>query len=327
MFRANVWPAYRRVLQQSALPIMVGPWRGEVGFEALYWIPFVKRLAKSLDLDPERLIPITRGGAGAWYGTAQGVELYSLRTPQEVRVENRLQHMKHQMLKQMRWTPFDRAVVKDAAKALGLKKYLTLHPSWMFTRLTPFFNSQMSLSALEQECLFDPLTAPALPDGIVLPDRFVAMRFYLRHTFPGHPTLIQFARESIKTVAAHTPVVLLNSGVHVDEHQDIYASDVPNVVALADLVPVSAETNLATQSAVIARALGFVGTYGGLAQLALRLGKPSVSYYSEWSGTSISHKHLADAIALNRGLACHVHKVGELPLLQSVVPTMNVAHG
>ena len=104
---------------------------------------------------------------------------------------------------------------------------------------------------------------------------------------------------------------------------DIKAKPHPNVFSLTDLCQVTAENNMAIQSAVIGRALGFVGTYGGLAQLALRLGKPSVSYYHKWGGTSMAHKHLADAMALQHGLPCIVQKVGELPLLQTVAPIVN----
>lgn len=319
------WAAYRRILQHSKLPILVGPWRGEVGFEILYWIPFVKRLAKELNIDPERLIPVTRGGADALYGMATGIELYDLRTPQEVRVENRVEHAKYQMLKQTHWTAFDRAVINDAAKARGLSYYLTLHPHWLFSQVGPFFEGGISLKQLEARALFEPLTVPTLPDGVMLPDRFVAVRFYFRYTFPYHPSLIAFAQESIKQIASHTPVVLLNSDVHSDEHIDISMKPLPpNVYRLTDLCKVTPQNNLAVQAAVMGRALGFVGTYGGLAQLALRLGKPSVSYYHEWGGTSMAHKHLADAIALQCGLPCLVFKVGELPLMHAVSPKVAI---
>lgn len=324
MFRSRTWPAYQQLLKRTDLPILVGPFRGEVGFEALYWIPFVKRMAKRLHIAPDRLIPITRGGAAPWYGMGTGPDLYALRTPQEVRVENRVQHMKYRMLKQTRWTRFDRAVIEDAATRLGLGYYLTLHPAWMYARLGSFFEGKMSLHALEQEALFELLQPAPLPAGVQLPERFVAVRFYLRYTFPNHPQIVQFAQESIRTIASHTPVVLLNAGLHVDDHVDITLPAHPNVFQFKDLAPVTAENNLALQSAALAKSLGFVGTYGGLAQLALRIGKPSVSYYHEWGGTAMAHKHLADAIALGQNIPCQVHKVGELPLLQSVVPAMQV---
>lgn len=327
MIHSRLWFAKQQRLKHSKLPILVGPFRGEVGFEALYWIPFVKRLAKRLHIDPSRLIPITRGGAAALYGmgNVEGNDLYTLATPQEVRIENRIQHAKHQQLKQTHWIDFDRKALELAAYRLGLKDYLTLHPGWMFARLGPYFDSRMGLHQLEREALFDALTVPALPEGLTLPEKFVAVRFYLRYTFQAHPQIVSFAQESIKQIANGSTVVLLNTGLHVDEHIDVHGKPHPNVLKLSELTKLTPENNLAVQSAVIGRALGFVGTYGGLAQLALRLGKPSVSYYQEWGGTSIAHKHLADAIALKNALPCIVQKVGEIPLLQAVVPAITIS--
>lgn len=322
MIHSRLWWAKQQLLKHSKLPILVGPFRGEVGFEALYWIPFVRRMAKRLNIDPARLIPITRGGISALYGMEPGPDLYTLATPQDVRVENKIQHAKHQQLKQTHWIEFDREVIQKAAEALCLKDYQTLHPGWMFAVLGPYFLSSMGLQELEQEALFDTLTVPALPAGLILPEKFVAVRFYLRYTFQAQ--MVAFAQESIKQIANNVPVVLLNSGLHVDDHIDINGKPHPNVVKLADLTPLTPENNLAVQSAVLGRALGFVGTYGGLAQLALRLGKSSVSYYQEWGGTAIAHKHLADAIALKHSLPCIVQKVGEIPLLQSIMPAVTV---
>jgi hypothetical protein len=260
----------------------------------------------------------------ATYGMGEGPDLYTLASPKDVRIENRIEHAKHQQLKQTHWIDFDRKVLKLAASSLGLTKYQTLHPGWMFARLGPFFESRMSLQALEREALFDTLTVPAVPLDVQLPEKFVAVRFYLRFTFQAHPQMLSFAKESVRQIAHQTPVVLLNSGLHTDDHVDIKFEPHPNVMRLTDLAPITPENNLAVQAAVLGRSLGFVGTYGGLAQLALRLGKPSVSYYQEWGGTSIAHKHLADAIALRNGLPCIVQKVGELPLLQSVAPTIQI---
>ena len=39
-------------------PIIAGPWLGEVGFELLYWVPFVAWCAEQFDIAPERWIVI-----------------------------------------------------------------------------------------------------------------------------------------------------------------------------------------------------------------------------------------------------------------------------
>jgi hypothetical protein len=71
--------------------------------------------------------------------------------------------------------------------------------------------------------------------------------------------------------------------------------------------------------------VGFVGTYGGLSQLALRLGRPSVNFYLEWEGTSTAHKHLSDLVGEMTGAPFHVLRLRDLAMLQSVMPRVQMA--
>ena len=41
-------------------PIVAGPWLGEVGFELLYWIPFLAWFAERFDVPRERLVVMSR---------------------------------------------------------------------------------------------------------------------------------------------------------------------------------------------------------------------------------------------------------------------------
>jgi hypothetical protein len=70
---------------------------------------------------------------------------------------------------------------------------------------------------------------------------------------------------------------VLDTGVAVDEHEDHAFADIPNVTgAAAWMTP---GTNLAVQSALVARARLFLSTCGGLAWLAPFLGTPTVAAY------------------------------------------------
>jgi hypothetical protein len=332
-WRRSSWAAYLKLLRSTDWPILVGPWHSEVGFEVLYWIPFLQ----ALGLEPERLIPVTRGGAGAWYGVPTGIELYHLRTPRQVRVENIRNLHATDSLKQKAVTAWDRAVLKDAAAKIGAKHYHVLHPAWMYQTLTPYWEGHKGLEWLWPRLLqsettkegrkltLNPIPGLNLPPGLELPKKFVAARFYVRATFPHHEATLMTAKATIAQSAAHMPVILLDAGVHADEHMDIPIRHVPNVYKLSDLYPgITPENNLAVQTSVLARAMGFLGTYGGLAQLALRMGKPSVSFYLEWSGTALAHKHLADAIATAARVPTLVVRINEVPLLRSVLPALEM---
>ena len=50
-------------LTKSDAPIVIGPWVGEVGYELLYWIPFLNWALKEFGLTGRRLIVVSRGGA------------------------------------------------------------------------------------------------------------------------------------------------------------------------------------------------------------------------------------------------------------------------
>ena len=59
--------------------------------------------------------------------------------------------------------------------------------------------------------------------------------------------------------------------------------------------------NLLVQSAVVAGARRFVGTYGGFAYLAPLCGVPAVSYYTEPGGFSTRHLDLVRDVLKSSG--------------------------
>lgn len=247
-----------------------------------------------------------------------------MRTPQDVRVENRIQHQRTGQLKQTHVTEWDRQVIRDAAESLGLKRYKVLHPSWMYQTLNPFWEAQRGLLWLQDRVRFTDLPQMSL-NGVTLPEKFIAVRFYFRPTLSTSPLVLDFVKHAIRTIAKSHPVVVLNNPDFVDDHFDYVPKNEPNVTVLTDLVQTTPENNLAVQSAVLQRAMGFVGTYGGMAQLALRLGKPSVSFYEDWHGTAMPHKHLSDALSLMTGKPFVVLKLGEIPMVQEVLPKVIAA--
>lgn len=323
-WRNFAWWPYVQRLKHSDAPIFVGPWRGEVGFEALYWIPYLAQFAHLSGIPMERLIPISRGGASAWYGTPTGLELYAMRTPQQVRVANREQVERTGMFKQDSMTPFDRQVIRDAADTMNVKQYHVLHPAWMYTRLAPYWTMMRGMTWVNARLRFAKLVMPTVSPTMGLPDDFVAVRFYSRQTFYGKQ-LRAFIEAVIGTLAQEVDVVILDSALVLDDHMDLTA-DVrgDRVHHLSDYTPLIPETNLATLSAVVGRARGFVGTYGGFAQLALRAGIPSASFYTEWGHTSIAHAELAHVLAVRSGVPAHVIRVGDIAMLNQILPHTTV---
>src|SRR5687767_12158802 len=52
---------------QGSGPILAGPWLAEVGYEVLYWVPFLRWVQDAYRIAPGRLTVVSRGGVNEWY--------------------------------------------------------------------------------------------------------------------------------------------------------------------------------------------------------------------------------------------------------------------
>ena len=270
-------------LVASNLPIIVGPWTGEVGFELLYWIPFLQGLRQTYPIDPGRLTVISRGGVRAWYGHVGGdyAETFDITTPAAFREATEASK------KQRNPRAFEKTIVRTVMRARGFTRVHLIHPSLMYELLWSFWAYHATVSHVDTFTSFRrlPSAAGALPPG--LPDDYVAMRFYFSDCFPDTPANRDFIARTIDTLATRTHVVLLNTPFAVDDHRDFVASRSDRVHTIAEQM--SPSTNLATQTAVIEHARAFVGTYGGYAYLAPFYGVNSIAFYSR---TTFKRQHL-----------------------------------
>jgi hypothetical protein len=278
-------------LKQDARPILLGPWRSELGFEALYWMPFLRWLSTQIKEFDQRACVVTRGGLAPLYTSIahQGYDLYALRSVQDVRRENLADYQKTAMQKQTVITDWDEQVLTDAAKAMGLSPvYHVVHPAWMYWLLTPFWEDHVGMRYLQSLTQYETLPKPPKPPN--LPEQYVAVKFYGRATFPyPESDVTQFIQRICGLVAATSQVVTIDSGGAYDDHVDV-AIRGPNVLVMTAGTP---EVNLFQQAQVLAHATSVIGTYGGAMQLALRMGVPTVSFWRDFGGTARSHLTLS----------------------------------
>ena len=313
-------------LSADARPIILGPYRSEVGFECLYWMPFLRKLASQVPDFDKRAAIVTRGGLAPLYATvaSQGYDLYALRDVAEIRRENLYDHQQQQMLKQMRPTAWDDAAIEDAATALRVGPlYHTIHPAWMYWTLEPYWNEDAGLRYLLSLCDFSALKKPALPTDIAADLKYVAVKFYGRHTFPyPNADVADFVTRTVSQLASQTNVVVLSSESEYDDHADIQVSG-PNIHRLpANLPP---EQNLMVLASVLAHATAFVGTYGGVAQMALRMRVPSVSFWhGDFAGTAHGHLSLSSWLALQTGTPFLAGSIHDAALWAQVVGGVTV---
>jgi hypothetical protein len=180
------WSVRRELRRATAGsgPIIVGPWLGEVGYEALYWVAFVRWFVDHYRIDPSRLVVASRGGVSAWYHDIAGqyVEILDLFTPEEMAAG----HARRRAVgdqKQLTADPFDDAVIARVAAQVGGAMRNVCRPSTMFRLLRRFWLGTTSLQHVLDHTRYRSMRdLPAHPACPPLPDRFVAVKFYTGHS-------------------------------------------------------------------------------------------------------------------------------------------------
>jgi hypothetical protein len=282
-FREGAAAIERQIAEAAAGrdPIVIGPWLAEVGYEVLYWVPFLRRFQDAFGIPPERLIVISRGGLEALYQPMAGtyVDLFDLMTPQDLAARNaeRQQAEERGGQKQSGVGTFDAQLAAAARRRAGVGDGPLLHPSLLFGLFRHVWYGNLPMDLLWRYTRYATQAPPAAPTLAGLPESYIAVKVY------GGPALTHGSASAVRAVveraATVAPVVLLDHGIDIDEHRDFDCSGVTGVTSLASRM--TARNNLGVQIEAVARSRVFLGTCGGLAWLAPFLGTPTVALYDD----------------------------------------------
>lgn len=271
-----------RGISRRHTPILVGPWLSEVGFEVLYWIPFVRRLFREYRIAPERVIVVSRGGTLPWYAdfARSYVEIFEHVTPTEFVRANQQRERQTGGKKQFGVKELDRRILRLVCDRLDLGRYELVHPSWMYELFSAFWCGWMDVYRLMTWCEHRRIhPVPPRPEGIPFRGDYAAIKFYFSACFPDTEANRHFVQRVVAQVARNMPVVLLNTGMLLDDHEDSGQLVPDNVFDASCLMEPA--TNLTIQTAIVAHASRLICTYGGFSYLGPLLGKPTVSFWSE----------------------------------------------
>jgi hypothetical protein len=264
-------------LARGREPIIAGPWLAEVGYEVLYWIPFLRWFCDHHGVPRDRLVVVSRGGMDALYAGMAGTyaDIFDVMSPAELAAGNAERRSAHEGggQKQSGLSAADEAILVAVRSRLGVADGPVCHPSLFFRLFRHVWYGNLPMDFLWTHTRYTRrvLDLPAPPG---LPAGFVAMKLYGGPALSTAPATKRRVREMVSRVAAERPVVLLETALEIDEHRDLDLRDIPNVTSAARLM--TPRTNLAVQLALLTHARGFVGTCGGLAWEAPFLGVPTV---------------------------------------------------
>jgi len=284
-------------------PIIAGPWLSEVGFEVLYWVPFLRWFQDRYRVDADRIVAMSRGGVAEWYGDIAGryVEIFDHLSPEEFGRRNRERHQREESggQKQTSAGELDTELIGLAGRELGISGASMCHPSLMYRLFSRFWFGNRALDLPLSRTRYVPVRV-ARPVSMGLPDRYIAAKFYTGASLPDTPESRGALRDLVRAAATRMPVVMLDTGLATDEHEDYLFRDIPNVFSLRDRL--EPRSNLGVQTKVIAGAQGYMGTCGSLAWLAPLLGVDTLAVYSE-ERFLLSHVYFASQAFRHAGAA------------------------
>jgi hypothetical protein len=299
--------------------IVLGPWLSEVGFETLYWLPFLHWLKAAFRLDPDRLVAVSRGGVGSWYEgvAARYVEVWDDIDPADFARRN----AERGVTKQYERSPLDREVLNNVALRLGTNDFDVIHPEFMYRLFALYWSGHRAMGFIDAHTRFTRHAAEPLIDPALLPHEYVAVKLYAARSLPDTPEIRSALRGIVAGLAERMPVVLLDTGLVLeDDHADYsFASGRDVISARPWMTP---QNNLGVQTQIVAGAKAFVGTCGSLAWLAPRLGVDTSAVYVDpkWL-----HAHLAVAMRAYHKLESGRFAVADLRALDFACQNSDVA--
>jgi hypothetical protein len=274
--------------------IVVGPWLGEVGFELLYWVPFLRWFATTFKVAPDRLLIVSRGGTASWYRSfaANYRDIFDYLNPEEFRGRHDERVAANGEQKQTQVLAFERQLLRELTTDVHSRSML--HPSTMYGLFNPFWWGHVDEEWVHRFAKYERVNAPSDGGaGFRWPEPgtpYTAVKFYFNDCFPDTPENRAFVRRTVQALSERGPLVSLATNLRLDDHASHDAESIEVRTLPHDMHP---RDNLALQTAIVAGASAFVGTYGGFSYLAPFLNVKSTAYFSDASGYSARHLLMA----------------------------------
>ncbi len=288
--------------------LVAGPWISEVGFETLYWIPFLHWVKTAFRIPEDRIVAVSRGGVASWYQglASRYVEIWDDMDPADFARRN----TERGITKHYGSSVLDADILDAVARRLGTREFDVIHPGLMYRLFTLYWSGQRAMGFMDAHTRFTTHGAPSLIDRTLLPREYVAVKFYGARSLPDTPQMRTMLRGVVAALADQLPVVLLDTGLVLeDDHADYTFGGASVISARPWMTP---QTNLGVQTQIVAGARAFVGTCGSLAWLAPRLGVDTSAMFvdPQWL-----HAHIAVAMRAYHKLGAGRFSVADLRAL------------
>ena len=274
-------------------PVIVGPYFSDLGFELLYWIPFLAWMRERFGGAGQTVVAVSRGRIGDWYAgvASQYVDVFDLVTTKQFRERYKQRAVELGSFKQGVESGFEQELVDAVAQRLGLRDPGVVHPSLLVHLCARVSRGRLPLAVVGERARYRILTRPSgRPPLPGLPSDYIAASFWFSTGFRDTPAHRAVVATLLREASRRAPVVLLDTKEIAAEERT--ACDGGTGITVFDTYPYG-EERIPTQARVIAGARAYLGTFGGRSWMAPFLGVAALSIYGEAAG----HLRLHTAVA------------------------------
>ena len=264
--------------------IICGPWLSEIGFELLYWIPFLNK--KLQGYENIKKVIISRGGVTDWYkhlSKVEYIELNSTKYDENLKSYKNLK-LKERSQKQTYITSFEKKIIENSIKDMNInnKKIHIIHPSEFFNLFRPYFLDQSKINE------FINFLYPKSYESIdkfknylnsdLIKEGFISMKIYSSSNFLNtlpytNIQTFNFINQIIEDLLDKYNLILLNFDSN-DDHEQIkidlskFKNKKYKIYFINNIFKnINYENNIDIQNFIISNSKFFIGTYGGFSYL------------------------------------------------------------
>jgi hypothetical protein len=275
--------------------IVIGPWFSELGFELLYWVPFLNHVMTGDIWKEKNVITVSRGGVEELYRFIPNRHINLLEFYTQVEWSKATSRVWGKLggLKQSQFVSEEielLRMIRNHTDVCKTGRTLVLHPSIMFSLFRPFWRNKDWNASLVEKYLDFPELSPGKTEN------YCAVKIYSR------PSLLldNETSSAIRSLldAEALPLRIIVSDSYEDDHEVMMLKSTQRaqVIHIEDYV-----SNLHEQFVVIKESRACYTTYGGLSYFGLYQGKPSFGLYSDSSKFDQQHLKVANILARKFG--------------------------
>lgn len=273
--------------------IVLGPWIGELGYELLYWIPFLRFLKSKGVFDNKECIVISRGGMQYWYSDicTEYIEIFDQITLEEYTLL-RKRFYSEQVSNKNIYTSATEILI---AKKCRADYEFLFSQSIMFSFLNQFIKSLGKRATLN---FFTSVLQLEIPEDFPKTNNFqfpenekyIITNFYSRPSFQITLADISKINAMLFDLSKEFRIIRIDEFTYDLEHNEL--SNIYDGIPYQGIESIGISSNLLVKTALIRNADFYIGTYGGPSYLSVLNGIPTFVFSSSYEGLNPMHENL-----------------------------------